>query len=829
MKQRGFSRLARLQVERPLVFVVLGLISALLSGLLATRLELRTRFEELLPRARPSVIELERLRASVPGNSHVFVVVEHATPQKQRSFGDELIRRIQQAHPAWLVACEDGVHQARAFLRPRAGMFVSLPELQRLLGDVEARFDWEVGQQTGANLDDEPPPALAWEDLQKRLGTEHAEPFPDGYFQARDGRALVVSIQTSLATGDVSGARTALAQLQKWAEELRSEPANAELSLSYAGDLVTGLAEYGAVLSDLLDVGALGLGLLILVLFLFFLRLRALLALGAALLVGLSWTFGITYLTLGHLNAATGFLVSIVAGNGINFGIIYVARVYEERLQGCELKEAIVTASLRTRRATLSAALVASAAYGSLAVSDFHAFRHFAIIGGAGMLVCWLAAFLYLPSLLLLTERGRPPRAPVAAQGERYAAPLVALVVRAPRACAVLGVTLATLGAVALVHYVRADPLEYDMRRMQNDLGSGSEMYRASKLAGEIMGATQDGAMVMLADTPEQTPLLVRALEARRDQSSSELKPFEAVHSVFDFVPKDQVEKLPLLLRLRERLSKAHRRGALSEADFAKLEPYLPPSDLAPWSAADLPEAVRRPFLDRAGVLGRLVLIEPTAGQSDADVRYLLRWAESFREVPLPDGHVVRGSGRAVIFADILQTVMRDIPRTVACSLLMSLVVVLLTVRRAAALVLVLGALATGLCSVALAMWLLQIKINFFNFVALPISFGIGADYALNFVVRYQEELRRGGQQATLVVLRTTGGAILLCSLTTMLGYLALLGSVNQAIRSLGLLAVLGEVGCLAAAVLALPGYLVWREQLEARRTPGPAAGSAPI
>jgi len=44
-----------------------------------------------------------------------------------------------------------------------------------------------------------------------------------------------------------------------------------------------------------------------------------------------------------------------------------------------------------------------------------------------------------------------------------------------------------------------------------------------------------------------------------------------------------------------------------------------------------------------------------------------------------------------------------------------------------------------------------------------------------------------------------------LCSLTTMLGYLALLGSLNRAIRSLGTIAVVGEVCCLLSAVVFLP------------------------
>jgi predicted RND superfamily exporter protein len=59
---------------------------------------------------------------------------------------------------------------------------------------------------------------------------------------------------------------------------------------------------------------------------------------------------------------------------------------------------------------------------------------------------------------------------------------------------------------------------------------------------------------------------------------------------------------------------------------------------------------------------------------------------------------------------------------------------------------------------------------------------------------------------------RTTGGAVALCSLTTILGYASLLIARNQALFSFGVLAVLGEVACLAAALLALPAVLRWRE-----------------
>jgi len=54
---------------------------------------------------------------------------------------------------------------------------------------------------------------------------------------------------------------------------------------------------------------------------------------------------------------------------------------------------------------------------------------------------------------------------------------------------------------------------------------------------------------------------------------------------------------------------------------------------------------------------------------------------------------------------------------------------------------------------------------------------------------------------------------VILCSLTTMLGYMALLSSMNRAIRGLGLLAVFGEIACLLAALLVLPAAIVWWER----------------
>ena len=81
-----------------------------------------------------------------------------------------------------------------------------------------------------------------------------------------------------------------------------------------------------------------------------------------------------------------------------------------------------------------------------------------------------------------------------------------------------------------------------------------------------------------------------------------------------------------------------------------------------------------------------------------------------------------------------------------------------------------------------------------------------GSYYAVNVVQRYVRE----GRGSALLAIRETGGAVILCSLTTTLGYLALVRSTNFAVRSLGVAAVIGEICCLLASVLVLPAMLIW-------------------
>ena len=150
--RRALNRLVGWQLRHP--SRVLAVIAAvtLVSIFLATRLRVETSFESLLPESRPSVVELRRVSARTSSQSTIFVVLEGQDPVGLRRAADALVPALREIGPPWVGSVENGVHDALAFLRPRTGLYTDLATLKKLRDDVEARYAYEVGKETGLQL-----------------------------------------------------------------------------------------------------------------------------------------------------------------------------------------------------------------------------------------------------------------------------------------------------------------------------------------------------------------------------------------------------------------------------------------------------------------------------------------------------------------------------------------------------------------------------------------------------------------------------------------------------------------------------------------------------
>jgi len=98
---------------------------------------------------------------------------------------------------------------------------------------------------------------------------------------------------------------------------------------------------------------------------------------------------------------------------------------------------------------------------------------------------------------------------------------------------------------------------------------------------------------------------------------------------------------------------------------------------------------------------------------------------------------------------------------------------------------------------------LLGIEFNPANAVAIPLILGIGIDDGIHIVHRYREKKDVG------IAVRLTGRAVIMTSLTTMVGFGSLSTSHFPALASLGHIALLGIGSCLLTSLLLLPSLLL--------------------
>ncbi|MGB5220744.1 MAG: MMPL family transporter, partial [Polyangiales bacterium] len=445
-------------------------------------------------------------------------------------------------------------------------------------------------------------------------------------------------------------------------------------------------------------------------------------------------------------------------------------------------------------------------AYGSLMITDFRGFRDFGIIGGVGMVFCWISAITILPAAVAAYERFRPFPTARKAKGRwgGFANGFAALANRAPRSVIVASIGLSAIAIAFVAYAVIQDPFEYDFRNLRSVREEGhSEARRVQWRVNSILASHEQGrGIAVLLDSVDDVPII--------EQQLDEMPPsiHAGYHSLFDFLPSDIDEKLTLLDEIRE-LSLDIREKIDDEETIQKIDDNIPPEKIDVPTLADLPDEVALRFAEKDGTRGRIMVVQESEEFSTWDGRYLVRWAEALRTLRMSNGERPPLAGRAPVFADMISAVYGDMPKAITAAFLATVVLLLVSFRQRIDSLLCIMALLMGILWMAGTMAAIGMKLNFLNFVAFPITFGNGVDYSINVMRRYRLEQRAGSSDPVLLAVRRSGGAVVLCSMTTIIGYTSLYVSANQAMNSFGLAMAISEVTCLLAAVLTMPAVMI--------------------
>lgn len=819
-QQSIYARVARTQLRHPWWFVVAAIVIAGVSFPFVKSLRINSDWSALLPESKPSVQDLKRVAGRLGGLNTLTVVVQSKETDAIIRFTKDLVPKIKAWNAPEVRNVDWTVGGFEQFARKHRTLYASLEDLKEVRNALEDRIVYEKAKANPffIPLDDPPDdPETVIKRLEEKAQKKSASSKrrAGAYFMEKDGHLLAFFLRTDVSGGDVVTGGKLIERVQKEVDALKPTTYAKDLTVKFTGELVNSREEHDAIATELMIATTVTVALILGSIFVLFWRLRSLLLLGLAIVVPTLSTFAFAKLAVHELNSATAFLAGICIGNGINPGIVWLARYFEERRAGFDLEAAVARTHAGTNLGTLSAAVATSLAYGSLIIADFRGFRDFGIISGVSMLMCWFSNMALLPALTVISERMRPLSwaNDKASSGTFYGRVVWTAMAKAPAVVATIFASLAVTSIVLVTVAVLSDPLEYNFKNLRSTRNESSEASKLNARVGKIVGkAAQGNAIAVLADRREDITELQGKLEAQgaKERTKTGEPIYGRIRTIEDYIPKDQRAKRPIIAEIRALLLDARRLS--SPEQQAHIDENLPPEHIPLITDKDLPEEVARSFTERDGTRGRVLFVESKPGGNIWDGRYLIEWAGAIRQVKLSDGSRPALAGRAPVFADMIAVVVHDGPKAVLASLIMTIILIFFTFGDFRNRFYTLGSLLMGVLLMVGGMAAFKMKINFLNFVAFPIAFGIGVEYPVNTLRRYLEE-RADGQKSRVEAIRAavaeTGGAVILCSLTAVFGYISLFTSANKALNSFGGAMTLAELSCLSTAVVGIPALIL--------------------
>jgi hypothetical protein len=215
-----------------------------------------------------------------------------------------------------------------------------------------------------------------------------------------------------------------------------------------------------------------------------------------------------------------------------------------------------------------------------------------------------------------------------------------------------------------------------------------------------------------------------------------------------------------------------------------------------PIRLGDLPDSV----VDRYGNANRdqfLVTVFP-AGNVWQDKNFLDRFVQDL------EGVSDRATGMPPVFRALVEIIGRDGRNAVLLTLVIVFALLIVDFRSPRMALMAMIPLAFGIFWMVGLMHIVGMQLTVMNVMGLPLIVGIGIDDGVHIVHRWKHE----GKGKIRIVFASTGKAILLTSLTTMLAFGSLVFSIWRGFGHLGGALFLGVGACFLTTVLGLSGLI---------------------
>ena len=556
----------------------------------------------------------------------------------------------------------------------------------------------------------------------------------------------------------------------------------------------------------------------------------------ACLLLALGWSLGYITLAVGHLNILSISFGVILIGLGIDFGVHYVARYLQLRRTTDSCETALIGASGSVGPGIVIGAVTTSIAFFMAGFTEFVGIAELGVIAGGGVLLCCLSAMVVLPAMIHLSDSSRPKRilpAPLDVHG--WLNPLF------KRPLLLLAITIGGTAAVSM----GIIGLKYD-HNLLNLQPAGLESV---ELERKLLDASDQSVWFALSITENREELL------KRKQRFLELKSVQRVEEIASLLPVENDQKRAIIARIQQRLADLPERPPATIPNdrpedlglvLARTQEIVTGSPRASriqqqlgqvrhaMRGMPLSECYRRlsayQHYMAGDLLSRLHALRAMANPEPPQLndlpeslvkrfvgkdrkKFLLQiysrydiWNMDKMEQFVADVRSVdpRATGNPLQTYEASRQMKRSYEQAAWYALAAILFVLYLdfcSVRYALLAMLPVG---LGMLQLFGIMGILNMPLNPANMIVLPLILGIGIDDGVHVVHDFRRS--RGHYRIS----PSTASAVLITSLTTMVGFGSLMIASHRGLQSLGRVLTIGVSCCLFTSLVILPALMAW-------------------
>ena len=585
------------------------------------------------------------------------------------------------------------------------------------------------------------------------------------------------------------------------------------------------------------------------------------------LLVGLIWAVGTAAIVVGMLNIMTQMMAVILLGLGIDFSIHIISGFTERRAAGDNIAEAMEKTFLKSGKGILTAALTTACAFLTMVISHSRGMKEMGLVTGLGLLAILFATMLFLPSMLVLRER-RIDKKREKKQDLKHAVQRDISFRFLGKTSELLSKHyIFTILASIIISFIliwSGSKISFDHNYMNLE-PKGLTSVALQDTVQEKFDLSMDYALVLADSIEESRELSKKYRELGTVAITEDI-------SLYLPSPEQQQKRIPLIREIREKIRSTPIKKSGLPSDFPVLRRELERLEMNIMEMQDMAylggqdkvenkckEIVGDPenpnsrniireelqFLDEnisTAAKGLSEFQQNFAPYFQASVikmsstqpirlddlpvtildRYSNKKRDQFLVTVFPVGNIWqnaeflnrfaddlervsdRATGMPVVFRALIKIIGRDGRNAVLLTLVIVFLLLLVDYRNAGHALIAMIPLALGIFWMVGLMHLVGMKLSIMNVMGLPMIVGIGVDYGVHIIHRWRHE----GRGKIRIVYSSTGKAILLTSLTTMLAFGSLVFSIWRGFGQLGGALFIGVGACFLTSVIILPGII---------------------